>query len=225
MTSIVQENQAQNPEQPKNDKEYNFRQLEQKLQQERTARIEAERIAQDAERRVQEATIKKNLIVEDDEENYSEPYVEPKYLQKKLSKFEKQIEEKIDRKAEEKARQITNQKEQEHWLKTNSDFYDLMQKAEQFAHEHPVLAESILRMPEGFERQKLVYTNLKALGYDKPKENKPSIQDKIDANKRSPYYQPSGVGNAPYAMAGDFSDSGKKQAYQKMQELKSKLRM
>jgi len=80
-------------------------------------------------------------------------------------------------------------------------------------------------MPEGFERQKLVYKNIKALGLNMPEVKQPTIQDKIDANKRSPYYQPSGVGTAPYASVGDFSSQGQKQAYAKMQELKNKLRI
>ena len=78
----------------------------------------------------------------------------------------------------------------------------------------------------GVERfQKLVYENIKALGVDKPEQKQNSVQEKIDANKRSPYYQPSGVGSAPYASAGDFSDSGQKNAYAKMQELKKRLRI
>jgi hypothetical protein len=80
-------------------------------------------------------------------------------------------------------------------------------------------------MPEGFDRQKLVYKNIKALGLHKPAIKEPSIQEKIDANRRSPYYQPSGVANAPYSTVGDFSTAGQKNAYQKMQELKSKLRI
>ena len=57
------------------------------------------------------------------------------------------------------------------------------------------------------------------------KEYNAPYQEKIDANRKSPYYQPSGVGAAPYASAGDFSDSGQKSAYAKMQELKSRLRI
>jgi len=101
----------------------------------------------------------------------------------------------------------------------------IQQHADKFAEREPELAETILQMPEGFERQKLVYKNIKALGLHKPAEVKSTIQDKVDANRRSPYYQPSGVGSAPYAAAGDFSPSGQKNAYQKMQELKNKLRI
>ena len=57
-------------------------------------------------------------------------------------------------------------------------------------------------------------------------QKEPSIQDKIDANRRSPFYQPSGIGSAPYAGPdGDFSAAGQKTAYDKMQELKSRLRI
>jgi hypothetical protein len=78
-------------------------------------------------------------------------------------------------------------------------------------------------MPEGFERQKLVYKNIKALGIHKKDEPKPSIQDKVDQNRRTPYYQPTGVGTAPYANAADFSQSGQSAAYKKMKELQKRL--
>ena len=68
------------------------------------------------------------------------------------------------------------------WLKNNPDFYEVMNHAQAFADKDPELAESILEMPEGFERQKLVYKNIKALGIHKPAEQKPNIQDKIDSS-------------------------------------------
>ena len=79
-------------------------------------------------------------------------------------------------------------------------------------------------MPEGFERQKLVYQNIKELGVDKPEQKQSTIQEKVDANRRSPFYQPTGVGTAPYATSGDFSQTGQKQAYAKMKELQARLR-
>lgn len=224
MTAPIQENQQQQDQKP-NDKEYNFRQLEAKyqrqLEQERAARLEAEKKAQ-------EAMTKKSLPVED-EDNYSEPYVDPNYLNKKMSAFERKLEarmeERIDKKAEEKARNLIDQQKRESWLKTNPDFYEVLQNADKFAQRDPDLAESILEMPDTFERQKLVYKNIKALGLHKPEQKQPSIQDKIDANRRSPYYQPSGVANTPYAGAGDFSPTGQKNAYDQMQKLKAQLRI
>lgn len=202
-----------------NDKEYNFRQLEAKyqrqLEQERAARLEAERIAQEAQSRKQ--------ISDDDDD--SEPYVDTKRLNRKLSDFEKNIEKKIDQKAEEKARLMLDQSKKDSWLRNNPDFYEVLQHAEKFAQQDPELAEAILEMPDTFERQKLVYKNIKALGVHKPKPVELSIQQKVDANRRSPYYQPSGVGAAPYAGAGDFSPSGQKNAYEQMQKLKAQLRI
>jgi hypothetical protein len=211
------ENQVQ--ENKPNDKELNFRALEAKyqrqLEQERQARLEAERQAQ-------EALAKKQ---QEDDESDDEPYVDKKRLEKKLARFGQSTQSEIQKAMEVAKESAKEEVKREIWLENNPDFYDVLQHAEKFAQRAPKLAESILRMPEGFERQKLVYQNIKELGVHKPETKQPSIQDKIDANRRSPYYQPSGVGAAPYAAAGDFSPSGQKNAYDKMQELKSKLRI
>ena|SRR5271154_838775 len=219
MTVPVQDNAIQEPK--PNDKEYNFRQLEAKYQrelaQERARREEAERIASDMKNQ-------RAQIQEDESDN--EPYVDHKKFEKKMSAFEKRMEEKIEKKTEEKARVLIEGEKRDLWMRQNPDFYDVLQHAERFSQENPELAETILEMPEGFERQKLVYTNIKALRLDKPEQKQPSVQDKIDANRRSPYYQPSGVGAAPYnAGQGDFSPAGQKNAYAKMQELKSRMRV
>jgi hypothetical protein len=211
------ENQVQ--ENKPNDKELNFRALEAKyqrqLEQERQARLEAERQAQ-------EALAKKQ---QEDDESDDDPYVDKKRLEKKLARFGQSTQSEIQKAMEVAKEAAKEEVKREIWLENNPDFYDVLQHAEKFAQRAPKLAESILRMPEGFERQKLVYQNIKELGVHKPETKQPSIQDKIDANRRSPYYQPSGVGAAPYAAAGDFSPSGQKNAYDKMQELKSKLRL
>lgn len=202
-----------------NDKELNFRALEAKYRRE----LEMERAARaEAERKAQELAAKTSRNVEEDEED-PEPYVDHKRLNRKLSDFERKMEERIERKAEEKAFKAIEQERQQSWLKQNSDFYDVMQHAEKFAQFDPELAETILQMPDSFERQKLVYKNIKALGIHKPPAPQPTIQDKIDANRRSPYYQPSGPGSSPYQSMGDFSQSGQKNAYAKMKELQARL--
>lgn len=219
MTAPAQESQAQ--ENKPTDKELNFRALESKyqrqLEQERAARLEAERVAQEATAKKQQQS--------DDEDNDDEPYVDHKKLKRTLSSFERSMEEKIEKKAEEKARSLYEKEKRDSWIKNNPDFYEVLQNAEKFAQKDPELAETILEMPDTFERQKLVYKNIKALGLHKPEVKQPSIQEKIDANRRSPYYQPSGVGTAPYAQVGDFSSTGQKQAYEKMQQLKKQLRI
>lgn len=202
------------------DKELNFRNLEAKYQrelaQERAARAEVER-------KLEEKTRPHSP---DDEDNDGEPYVDNKKLNKKLANFAQQQNQQTQSDIQKAIDTAVAAERKANWLKNNSDFYDVLQHAEKFAQHDPELAETILQMPEGFERQKLVYKNIKSLGLHKPEAKPPSIQEKIDANRRSPYYQPSGVGSAPYAGSqSDFSQTGQKQAYEKMQELKSRLRI
>lgn len=203
-----------------NDKEYNFRAQEAKyerlLSQERA---EKERIA----RELEEAKRAQQIKHHDEEDDDSEPYVDKRRLNKTLSKFEKQFEEKIDKKAEEKARKLFEEEKRNAWLESNRDFYDVMQHVEKLYHKNPELAETILKMPEGFERQKLVYSNIKALGLDKPEQKPPSIQEKIDSNRKMPYYQPTGIANAPYSSQSDFSPAGQKRSWEEMKKLQSRL--
>lgn len=215
MTAPTQENQAQ--DQKISDKELNFRNLEaryqKELEKERAARMEAERMVQERQHSPK------------DEDDDSEPYVDHKKLNKTLAKFGEQSQKQTQNDIQKAVQTALHEERKQNWLKTNSDFYDVLQHAEKLAMKDPELAETILQMPEGFERQKLVYKTIKSQGLHMPDQKKPSIQDKIDANRRSPYYQPSGVGTAPYSTSGDFSASGQKQAYDKMQELKKTLRL
>lgn len=214
--TIPTDNQASNNnvEAKTSDKELNFRALQQsyekKLSEERQARLELEnRLKQSSE--------------VDDSDN--EPYVDHRKLEKKLAKQNQTTQSEIQKAMEMAKNEAKDELRQEAWLENNSDFYDILKLADKFAERNPRLADTILKMPEGFERQKLVYQNIKALGIDKSEQKAPSIQDKIDANRKSPYYQPSGVGTAPYASQGDYSPTGQKQAYDKLQELKKNLRI
>ena len=225
MTAQTQNSQPQtpsaSPETKPNDKELNFRKQEamyqRQLEQERQARLEAEK-------RLQELSTTSKHSNDDDDDG--DPYVDKKKLEKKLSAFEKSLNDKIDKKAEEKATQLIEKKEQEQWIHDHPDFEHVLGHADKFAESNPSLANMLLRMPNTFDRQRLVYENIKAAGTLKPPSAQPSIQEKIDANRRSPYYQPTGIGSAPYnAGAGDFSPAGQKAAHDKMQELKAKLRI
>jgi hypothetical protein len=216
MTVPNQDNTNQDNKQA--EKELNFRALESKYQKqleaERQARIEAEKRAEQA--------LKKH---EPEDEDDDEPYVDKKKLNKTLAKFGQQTEQNTQSAIEKAVGKALTQERQQNWMKSNPDFYDVMQHADKLAQLDPELAETILEMPEGFERQKLVYKNIKTLGLHKPAAKESTIQEKVDANRRSPYYQPTSVGAAPYSQVGDFSDNGKKQAYDKMQALKKQLRI
>jgi len=210
MTIPGQENQAE----VTNTKEFNFRQIEKQLQQERAARMEAERLL--AERH--------QIPEETDDE--SEPYVDHKKLNKKLAKFGEATLKQTKAEIEQAVKAAVMQDRNERYLKQNPDFYKVIeQHAQKIEDMDPDLAESILHMPQGFQRDVLVYKNIKALGLDKPAVKQQTTQEKVDSNRKSPYYQPHGVGTAPYSSSSDFSDAGQKQAYEKMQALKKTLRI
>lgn len=216
MSVEATENQSQ--EKP-NSKEFNFRQLEAKYENiVAQERAEKEKLMQQLEE------ARKTQTAYDDSSD-DEPYVDHKKLEKKLAKFGEQTEKKTEGKIQQAVQHALNEERKKNWLSQNPDFYDVLQHAEKIVEKDPELAATILEMPDGFERQKLVYRNIKALNLHKPEQKQPSIQEKIDANRRSPYYQPSGIAAAPYAAAGDFSASGQKNAYEKMKELQKQMRL
>jgi hypothetical protein len=211
--------ETQEVQQQPSNKELNFRALEQKYQQQlQAAQSEAQRLAQELEKA-------HNIRSNQDEDDDNEPYVDHKKLKREQAKFGQQIKQETQGEIQKAVQHALKEERKQTWLKSNSDFYDVMQHAEKFAQSDPDLAETILEMPDNFERQKLVYKNIKALGLHKAAVAAPSIQDKIDANRRGPFYQPSNVGSAPYTQASDFSPAGQKQAYEKIKALKSKYGM
>ena len=200
-----------------NSAEMNLRKLARTLEEERAGRIRLEQeIAQLRE------SSKKPSRDEDEDYRSDEPYIDEKRLERKLNKFAETFEKKVDQKAEEKAAMMIERERQQGFLRSNPDFAQIMNDEtllQKFVERFPDIADPLLEMPDNFARKKLVYQNIKALGINRPEAPKVSIQDKIDANRRSPYYQPSGGSTPPYAAQGDFSAGGQKNAYSKMQEL------
>lgn len=205
---------------PKNDKEYNFAQVRKQLEQERNGRLKAEQEAAELK-----ARMAPKPSSNDEEDSYDEPYIDKRYFNKKMSQNMQQMQEEADKRAEQKMRNMFVEEKRNSWLKSNPDFQEVMQHAQKFAETDPELAETILEMPEGFERQKLVYKNIKALGLHKPAAPKETIQDRVDKNRKGPYYQPSQQGAAPYGSSGDFSQAGQKNAYDQMKALQNRLRL
>ena len=215
MTVPDQNSQAQPATQT--DKEYNFALLRKQLEQEKQARLQTEqRLAQMEQERAQP----KQSYANDDDDD-SEPYVDKKALRKELSRFGQDISKTIDQKAEEKARALLDQERQHNFYKQNPDFNQIMtpDMIQKFAEKHPDTAESLLEMPDGFARQKLLYRAMKDVGIHKKEEPKASMQDTINNNRKPLYYQPGGVTSPPYANAGDYSPQGQKNAYEKMKGL------
>ena len=218
MSADPTQNQAISQDTPKEtSKEVNIRSLVRQLDEERQARLQME-----AEFKKEREEKARKPYKDDDEEDHSdEPYVDKRSLKKELSRFASEFEQKVDRKAEEKARSMIEQERQSNFLRANPDFKEILspEVIQKFAEKHPEQAEALLEMPDNFSRQKLLYQNIKALGVNRPAVTEKTIQQKIDENRRSPYYQPSGDGTPPYASTGDFSAGGQKNAYSKMQEL------
>jgi hypothetical protein len=207
---------TQSPEAKPNDRELNFRK-----QEELFKRMMAEKDARLAE--IERQLQQKNAH---EDEPDDEPYVDHKKLNKKLASFGDQNKKETISEIQKAVQQTRQEMKKEIWLENNPDFYEVLEHAEKLAQKSPALAKTILAMPDTFERQQLVFQNIKELGLHLAPQKQPTIQDKIDANRRSPFYQPSGVGTAPFAGSqSDFSLEGQKAAHAKMQELKSRLRV
>lgn len=198
-----------------NDKEYNFAQIRQQLEREKQ---EKQQLREEVEK------LKKITYEKLDDENDDEPYIDKKRLKKELGKVVEQTKAETDTKIEQMVAKALSEERKQAWLKEHPDFEEVVSHAQKVEDHDPDLAKMILRMPDEFDRYKMVYKHLKATGLHKPAAPKESIQDKIDQNRRSPYYQPSGIGTAPYNNSGDFSDNGKKNAWLKMQDMIAKRR-
>lgn len=206
------------------DKEINFRKqqemYERKLEQERQVRMELEeKVNRLAQERMKPS--------EEDDDPSDEPYVDYKRLNRKFSKFEKNMEGTIESKAQQIAQRMIADKEREEYLQNNPDFQEVMNPdvLNKFGDKYPKIGKLLVKMPDTFERQQLVYEAIKALNVHKPVTPEPTIQQKIDANRRSPYYQPSGVSAPPFSGGGDFSQQGQKSSYDKMKELQARMRL
>ena len=191
---------------------------ERQLGEERKAREQMQKRLDDLE-----ATKSRNARNDDvDDDDDSEPYVDKRALKKHLDRFAQNMGQDIDRRAEEKARALLEQERQANFVRSNADFNTVFTEENiiKFAEKHPEIAEPMLKMPDNFARQQLLYQNIKLSGITRKEEPKSSIQDTINKNQRSPYYQPSSAGAAPpYESHGDFSKKGQENAYQKMKEL------
>ncbi len=200
-----------------NSSEMNLRKMARALEEEKTARIRLEHQLQEHAER-----FKAPAKSEDDDYRGDEPYVDRRSLKKELNQFAQDFKKEASREAQEYANKMIEQERQQNFVRSNPDFMQVMNDdtmLQKFVEKYPDMAEPLLEMPDNFARKKLVYQNIKALGINRPEAPKVSIQDKIDANRKSPYYQPSSGSTPPYASQGDFSDAGMKNAYAKQQAL------
>lgn len=219
MAEIEQDNQVSIDKTTKEDNLVKQRQMyERQLEAERQSKLQLEQRLAELERRSSPSE------TFDDDEN-DEPYIDRKRLKKESVKIKTEAVKESKQYVQEAVAAALAEERQKNWLKQNPDFEEVMKNAQKIQDLDPEAAEAFLELPPGFERQKLVYKTIKLAGLHKKQEPQQSIQEKIDSNKRSPYYQPSGVGTSPYANQGDFSPVGQKNAYEKLQQLKKNLRL
>jgi hypothetical protein len=215
-SQVENQETSQAPVQKTNNTEINVGRLARQLEAEKEAR---EKLQQEIS---QLREVSQRRQREEDPED-SEPYVDERRLNKKLDRFAEDFDKKLDKRVEERAAMMIERERQQNFLKNNADFNAILGDEailQKLVDQHPEIAEPLLEMPDNFARKKLVYQNIKALGLHKPDVQKQSIQEKIDANRRSPYYQPSsGASTPPYGNSGDFSAAGQKNAYAKMKSL------
>lgn len=210
-----------------NDAEINLSRMrkkyERELQDEANARQKAEARVAELEAMTKKADPKDD---EEEEEGY-DLYVDTKKFKKTLRNFSEQTEKKTQSQIQRAVNEALDNERRQQYLNNHSDFNQTLteENAEKFAQQYPKLADTILKMPESFERQKLVYENIKALGLDRKESPKNTVQDKINQNRQHPGYQPTGAPGGSYANQGDFSKAGQKAAYEKMLDLKRRMKI
>ena len=210
----------------KSDQEVNFARLRKQLEQERAEKLQIKQRLDEIERlQVQKV---QSPVSHDDDDDSQEPYVDNKRLKKSLTNLKEDIKKSFKEEVQQEARVLIEQQRQQTYVKSNPDFNQTLtpENIELFAKEHPAIAEGMLRMPDTFDRQALLYEQIKAFQAKKKEAERASVQQTIDQNRKSPFYHPTGIGTAPYnAMQGDFSEAGQKNAYEKLQALKARLRI
>lgn len=207
-----------------NSKELNFRAQEKAMRDHYEGKLAAERAERE---RIARELDQARRMKDEEEEVDPEPYVDHKKLEKKLNKYGQQQQQKTQSEIERAMQTVREEAKREAWLENHSDFEDIIiNNADKLAKKSPKLTNSILAMPDTFERRKLVYETIKEMGLHKPEEKQSTIQEKIQANQRGQFYQPSNVASAPYqGQTSDFSKSGQEAAYKKMKDLISNVRL
>jgi hypothetical protein len=214
-----------------NDKEYNFARLRQEKERAIAAAEQAYAEKARLEAEIEKIRLQASKVrapeFEENEDDDDEPYVNRKGLKKVLSKFDQNIESKIDERAQAIAKRILEEERQKNFvfqLKSEyRDFSDVVtaDTLEKLQTTNPKMARIIDQMPDGYEKGQMVYETIKTMGLHKKPE--PSVKEKVEQNMRNPYYYPSTAGHGS-AQMGDYSEAGKKAAFDKVQALKSSRR-
>lgn len=204
-----------------NDKEFNFSELRKKVELK-------ERIIENQGNEIQNLKSQLQEFISSQQQNQKDSRDEDiPTLGEVKSTFRKEIE-RIREETKKETLALLEEQKKAAFLKSNADFSQVLtaEVIQKFAENHPEIAEQMAEMPDGFARQKLLYQTIKFLDLQKKKEEsaKPSIQETVNKNMRSPMYRPTEMSNAPYSPAADFSPAGMKAAYEKMKQNQQRAR-
>jgi len=208
-----------------NDKEYNFAQLRKKQEQTEYELIKEREERARLSEQVEALKSQKPQANSDDDDDSSEPYVDHKKLKKEIRKLKEENETIITKKAEEIANRMFEQERKNnegYRLKTMyPDFNEVLteQNAQKLSERYPELADKILKVSDEQLRKEMAYQTIKSMNLHKPDPTPTNTQEQINQRQRSVFYHPSGIASPPAVNSSDFSDVGKKQAWEKMQSL------
>lgn len=216
---------SENPsaEQQTSDKEVNLRRLAQAKERAEMA-LEKERAEKaDLMQRMQQMEATKSSLQEDDDLE-DDGYVESKKLKKTLSRFEQKLEQKFDQRVEEKARRMMDEERKKDMAfrqKTEMPDFDKVvtdEAAHKFEESFPEWAQTILQQKDEYVRRKLAYEAIKGTSVNLSKKDN-DVQERVNKNQRNTYLVPEAIGSGVIKAGGDFSETGKKSAYQQMKNL------
>lgn len=203
------------------DKELNFRKLEAAREAEKEARIRAEMEAQYLKREmdaIRASMQPKEVDPLDDlsEDDYQEPAKLSSKIKEKLNKERQHFR----REAEEIANKVIEERDKkDYFRRLKQDYHDFDQVVNetnlaQLAESSPELTESLMKIPDEYEKRRLAYSAIKRMG--KKEEPKASIKEKVQENSHNTYYTPQSAG-VPTAADYDLkSPQARQAAYEKL---------
>ncbi len=202
------------------EKQKNFAELRRIAENERSERI---RLQEELDQ------LRRSAKPLDDDEDDSEPYVDNKKFKKKLNQFGQELGQKTSEIVRAEVEKALQEERKSSWLRQNVDYNSVMSDANvaKFKEKYEDECRSILSHPDQFEQNRLAYYAIKAKGLDRPEIKQPSAQELADKNRRTPYYQPSGIPNAPYggSLGRNVSEEEGKAALANMRSLQKNLRI
>lgn len=203
------------------DKELNFRKLEQAREAEREARMRAEMQAEMLKKEIE--SIKEMMKPpEKDPLDGIDDIVDPQILKAKFAKERETLAREAERIAKQTYERLEQEKNKSNFLQRlkqeHADFDQVMTENNiaKLEETNPVFLKAVLQIPDEYERRKIAYEYIKS--NQVRKEEKPSIQEKVQENMTNPYYIPPGSGT-PTAVDYDLhSPLARKQAYEKLKQ-------